>query len=50
MSKPFVSSFAVPRSKRDHHRTGHGYESSSTLMSSDIETTSFFDSTDDDSR
>ncbi|XP_071841121.1 segment polarity protein dishevelled homolog DVL-3-like isoform X2 [Apostichopus japonicus] len=39
-----------PRSKRDHHRTGHGYESSSTLMSSDIETTSFFDSTDDDSR
>lgn len=39
-----------PRSKREHHRTGHGYESSSTLMSSDIETTSFFDSTDDDSR
>ncbi|XP_071481928.1 segment polarity protein dishevelled homolog DVL-3-like isoform X4 [Diadema antillarum] len=38
------------RSKRDHHRSGHGYESSSTLMSSDIDSTSCFDSTDDDSR
>ncbi|XP_038079134.1 segment polarity protein dishevelled homolog DVL-3-like [Patiria miniata] len=38
------------RPKRDHHRSGHGYESSSTLMSSDIESTSYFDSTDDDSR
>ncbi|XP_071805122.1 segment polarity protein dishevelled homolog DVL-3-like isoform X1 [Asterias amurensis] len=38
------------RPKRDHHRSGHGYESSSTTMSSDIESTSYFDSTDDDSR
>ncbi|CAH1240154.1 DVL3 [Branchiostoma lanceolatum] len=37
-------------SKHDRHRSGHGYESSSTLMSSDIDTTSYFDSTDDDSR
>ncbi|XP_030842765.1 segment polarity protein dishevelled homolog DVL-3 isoform X4 [Strongylocentrotus purpuratus] len=38
------------RSKRDHHhRSGHGYESSSTLMSSDIDSTSCFESTDDDS-
>nr|XP_054769005.1 segment polarity protein dishevelled homolog DVL-3-like isoform X1 [Lytechinus pictus] len=43
--------YTVSRSKRDHHhRSGHGYESSSTLMSSDIDSTSCFDSTDDDSR
>ncbi|XP_071946071.1 segment polarity protein dishevelled homolog DVL-3-like isoform X4 [Antedon mediterranea] len=37
------------RTKRDH-RSGHGYESSSTLMSSDIESTSYCGTTDDDSR
>lgn len=46
---------SLPRlPKRDSHsrvdRSGHGYESSSTLMSSDIETTSYFDSTDEESR
>ncbi len=45
-----ISSRRVSRPKRDHHRSGHGYESSSTIMSSDIESTSYFDSTDDDSR
>ncbi|XP_077998102.1 segment polarity protein dishevelled homolog DVL-3-like isoform X2 [Glandiceps talaboti] len=42
-----------PRVNGHKHRSshsGHGYESSSTLMSSDIDTTSYFDSTDDDSR
>ncbi|NP_001158493.1 dishevelled, dsh homolog [Saccoglossus kowalevskii] len=42
----------LPRINGHKHRSshsGHGYESSSTLMSSDIETTSYFDSTDDDS-
>ncbi|XP_070561217.1 segment polarity protein dishevelled homolog DVL-3-like isoform X2 [Ptychodera flava] len=41
-----------PRVNGHKHRSshsGHGYESSSTLMSSDIDTTSYFDSTDDDS-
>ncbi|XP_033102791.1 segment polarity protein dishevelled homolog DVL-3-like isoform X7 [Anneissia japonica] len=40
----------LTRTKRDHHRSGHGYESSSTLMSSDIESTSYCGTTDDDSR
>lgn len=37
------------QNKHDRHRSSHGYESSS-MMSSDIETTSFLDSEDDTSR
>ncbi|XP_072035975.1 segment polarity protein dishevelled homolog DVL-3-like isoform X4 [Amphiura filiformis] len=48
-----TNSLPRPLPKRDPHRadrSGHGYESSSTIMSSDIETTSYFDSTDEESR
>lgn len=48
-----VCTFKVSRlnghNKHDKHRSGHGYESSS-MMSSDIESTSFFDSDDTTSR
>ncbi|XP_033102790.1 segment polarity protein dishevelled homolog DVL-3-like isoform X6 [Anneissia japonica] len=49
-TESIISTRRVTRTKRDHHRSGHGYESSSTLMSSDIESTSYCGTTDDDSR